>query len=125
MTAKQFNIKCKFPEDVTCAHSYTRSDCGSGKIPVNILQRADMIYGKGFSWRFIAAGCDPPHPEIIGNIPCLINCENTPASDCSQKCKLKLFVFLNLEMLRCHFVIHVSFPTKPCGSARSGEGLPP
>lgn len=51
-----------------CVHLYTRSDCGSGKIPVNILQKADMIYGKGFSRRFLAVGCDPPHPEITGNV---------------------------------------------------------
>lgn len=125
MTAEQFNIKCKFPEDVMRVHLYTRSDCGSGKIPVNSPQRADMIYGKGFSWRFIAVGCDPPHPELIGNGSCLINCENTTVSDCSRKSKLTEFVFLHLEMLRCHFVTRVSFPTEVCGSARSREGPPP
>lgn len=93
-------------------HLYTRRDCGSGKIPANGPQRADMIYGKGFSWRFTAAGCDPPHPELIGNGSCLINCENTTVSDCSRKSKLKEFVILNLEMLRRRFVTRVRFPSK-------------
>lgn len=108
-TAKQFSVsECKFPQGGMCVHLYTGSDCGNGNIPVSVLQRADMIYGKGFSWRFIATGYDPPHPEIIGNVSCLISCENTTVSACSQKSKLKVFVFLNLEMLRCHFVIRVS-----------------
>lgn len=108
-----------------CIHLYTRSDCGSGEIPVNVLQGADVIYGKGFSWRLIAAGCDPPHPEIIGNISCLINGENSTVSDCRQKSKVQVFVLLNLAMLRCHCLIHVSFPTKVCASCKVTLGLPP
>lgn len=125
MTAKQFNIKFKLPGDVMCVHLYPRSDCGSGGIPVNVLQRADTIYGKGFSWRFIAPGCDPPHPEIIGNVSCLINCENPTVSDCSQKTKLKVFVFVNLEMLQGHLVMHVSFPTKVLARRGHARGFLP
>lgn len=82
-----------------------------------------MICGKGFSWRFIAASFDPPSPEIIGNISCLINCKNTrvPRQQLEMQTR-RFFRFLNLETLRWRFVVHVGIPIAVFGCARSRGG---